>query len=274
MPAAAASVRPDHATLERALAALGCACELETVAETGSTNSDLLARARTRQFSSPLLRVAGHQSAGRGRLGRRWLAAPGDALLFSLALPLTLPPAQVAAVTLACGVALAEACRAAGVPAGIKWPNDLWLAGRKLAGVLCELALDPAGRRSLIVGVGINWRLDAAARAALDAPAAALCDVIDTPDPVQPTREAWIARLTQALLAAVAEFRARGLAPFAARWDALDALHGQSAVVRQGATVLAQGEVCGIDAAGCLLLETGGVRRSFVSGEVSLRAAA
>lgn len=271
MPATTDPLCPDPAALSRALAALGGGCEIETVAETGSTNSDLLARARAQQFARPLLRAAGHQSAGRGRLGRRWLAAPGDALLFSLALPLALPPAQVAAVTLACGVALAEAARAHGVPAVIKWPNDLWLGEAKLAGVLSELAVDPQGRRSLIVGVGLNWRLSTAARAAIDAPAAALCDA---PGAADLGREDWIARFAHALLGAVDAFAKQGLAPFAARWDALDLMHGRAVLIRQGETVLAQGRACGIANDGSLRLETAAGVQHIVSGEVSLREAA
>lgn len=270
MPATLAPACPDAPTLARALAALGAGCDIETVAETGSTNSDLLERARTQQFPRPLLRAAGHQTAGRGRLGRRWLAAPGDALLFSLAVPVNLPPAQIASATPACGVALAETCRAAGVAASIKWPNDLWLDGAKLAGVLSELAIDPQGRRCLIVGVGINWRLDAATRAAIEVPAAALADAGGA---AALSREDWIARLAHALLTALDQFAAQGLAPFAARWASLDVMHDRAVLIRQGETVLAQGIARGIDTDGALLLDTDSGRQRIVSGEASLRAA-
>ena len=144
--------------------------EVEAVQETGSTNTDLLQRVRQAQPPRPLLRAALRQTAGRGRLGRRWFAGAGGALLFSLAVPMQAGGARIAAATLACGVGAAERLRAAGAPVSLKWPNDLMIDGRKLGGVLCELAIDGEGRRTLVVGIGINLRLDAATRGSIGQP--------------------------------------------------------------------------------------------------------
>ena len=101
---------------------------------------------------------ADHQTAGRGRRGRTWDSRPGASLLVSV----ILRPAP-ALVTLAAGVAAAEACEAvAGVRVGLKWPNDLLLDGAKLGGVLCELVGDAA-----VVGLGMNLAWAPAGAAAL-----------------------------------------------------------------------------------------------------------
>jgi BirA family transcriptional regulator, biotin operon repressor / biotin---[acetyl-CoA-carboxylase] ligase len=147
--------------------------DLRWLASTGSTNADVMALARDGEREGVVV-VADHQSAGRGRRDRTWVAPPGGSLLVSVLLR---PPAAVAAaVTMAAGVALVEAVEEdAGVAAGLKWPNDLVAATpageRKLAGILAE-ADWPAGsqvsagyrspapgeRAVVVVGVGVNVR--------------------------------------------------------------------------------------------------------------------
>ncbi|HET9691024.1 MAG TPA: biotin--[acetyl-CoA-carboxylase] ligase [Acidimicrobiales bacterium] len=100
-----------------------------------------------------LVAVADHQSAGRGRLGRTWEAPAGSALLMSVLLrPAHLPPERLHLVTAAVALAAADACAdLAGVAAELKWPNDLLVGDRKLAGVLAEAV---AG--AVVVGIGVN----------------------------------------------------------------------------------------------------------------------
>ena len=147
--------------LRSQLAARRAGLALEVVAETGSTNSDLLERLRTSPFV-PCLRVAERQTEGRGRHGRRWRAEPGASLTFSLALPIARP--DWSGFSLAIGVALADALEPspAAHPIGLKWPNDLWLRdtaerGRKLGGILIETAPSASGRIA-VIGIGLNIR--------------------------------------------------------------------------------------------------------------------
>jgi BirA family biotin operon repressor/biotin-[acetyl-CoA-carboxylase] ligase len=100
--------------------------------------------------------VADHQTIGRGRRGRWWESPPGSGLLFSLVLR---PQASEALemITTALGVATAEAVEeAAGVVAGLKWPNDVTVSGRKLAGILVESRLSGGGIEGAVAGVGVN----------------------------------------------------------------------------------------------------------------------
>lgn len=259
--------------LEAAFAAAGGGpVEVEALLATGSTNADLLAVARAQQPARPRLRATLAQASGRGRLGRRWHAAPGAALLFSLAWPLD-GPGLPAASTLAVGAALADGLAAAGVAVRLKWPNDLLLAGAKLGGILAELARDRAGRATLVVGVGVNLWLDAAMRASIGQPAAALADALPLA-PLAAQRELWIGRLAAAAAAALADCAARGFVPWQARYMQRFAFLGRPVQLFDQGNCVAQGRALGIDGDGRLLLDDAGRVRAFAAGELSLRAAA
>lgn len=257
-------------------AALGAdEARIETVLETGSTNADLLARARAQAPDAPLLRAALSQTAGRGRLGRRWHATPGSALLFSLALPLVERRAPTAA-TLVAGVVLAEALEGALAEADLdlrlKWPNDLLLDGRKLGGVLAELAVDRAGRHTLVIGIGINLWLDAAARGSIGQPAAALAERVPL-ESLAARRELLIGRGAAAVARAVADCAQRGFVPYQSRFmQRFDSIGRPVQVIEQGARV-AEGRALGVDGDGRLLLDASGRVLAFASGEVSVRPA-
>jgi BirA family transcriptional regulator, biotin operon repressor / biotin---[acetyl-CoA-carboxylase] ligase len=123
-----------------------------------STNDYLMGEAR-RGAPEGLVVVADHQEAGRGRLGRRWVAPPGSAMLVSVLLRPALPagaPSRLQLLTAAAVLAAADACSAAGVAPELKWPNDLLVGDRKLAGVLAESETGPGGSPVLVIGVGLN----------------------------------------------------------------------------------------------------------------------
>ncbi|TDC48485.1 biotin--[acetyl-CoA-carboxylase] ligase [Jiangella ureilytica] len=129
---------------------------IHRIATTGSTNADVAAAARDGAAEGYAV-VAQHQSAGRGRLDRRWEAPPGTALAMSFLLrPDDVPVARWPWLPLLAGVAVVEAVRlAAGVDAVLKWPNDVLLDGGKLAGILTERVDTPAGPAA-VVGIGLN----------------------------------------------------------------------------------------------------------------------
>ena len=104
----------------------------------------------------PLLVMAQQQSAGQGQWGRSWQSAPGG-LYLSLLLAVDLPLSQVALVTLWSAWGLAETLNDQGIPVGLKWPNDLVLAGRKLGGIKGESRSVGEGRTQVVIGVGLNW---------------------------------------------------------------------------------------------------------------------
>jgi len=142
---------------------------VDVVASTGSTNADLLARAGAdAQSPEGQVLVAEEQTAGRGRLGRSWVSAPGASLTFSVLLrPATVPAARRGWLTLVAGVAVASAVRTVtsdtgaggAVEAVLKWPNDVLVGERKLAGILAEQSPDGT---AVVVGIGINVATPAA----------------------------------------------------------------------------------------------------------------
>lgn len=246
--------------------------DVEVVASTGSTNDDLLERARQSRPARPIVRAADEQTSGRGRHRRPWKARSRSALLFSVALPLDSLPAALPAVTLACGVALADRLIARGVPITLKWPNDLLLQGRKLAGVLCELAVDGDGHVTLVVGVGVNGWLTDADRAAIDRPAACLAEVIPSPL-LALEREAWIAQLAHSILACVTRYMDEGFVPVRQRYNELMDARGQPVDIVDDGRVVASGRAVEVDTIGRLMLATSGGLRGINVGDVSLRRA-
>jgi BirA family transcriptional regulator, biotin operon repressor / biotin---[acetyl-CoA-carboxylase] ligase len=123
---------------------------------TSSTNDNALLAARSGAPHGSLF-VTDQQTAGRGRRGNAWLAAPGESLLFSLLLRPRLELAQTSALTLAIGLALRDAVGPLlGGAAQLKWPNDLYVDEKKLAGVLVESQLQGEQLKAVVVGVGLN----------------------------------------------------------------------------------------------------------------------
>jgi BirA family biotin operon repressor/biotin-[acetyl-CoA-carboxylase] ligase len=241
----------------------------EAVAVTASTNDDLAARARVRAPRRPLVRAADVQTAGRGRQGRPWHAAAGEALLFSIAVPWSGAPAEAAAVTLAFGVAVARCLEQSGVPVALKWPNDVLLGGRKLAGILTEVVADGAGALTLVVGLGLNLRVDAARRRLIGQPVAELAECLGHELPA--ARESWLVRLALALVRAAGEYRQRGFAGCRAQYERLSAFLGRPVEVRSTGQVQIQGIMRGVDEQGRLLLECEGRILTIMSGDMSLR---
>ncbi len=128
-------------------------------AECGSTNDEAAAWARAGAPHGAVV-IADAQTRGRGRLGRVWHSPPGAALYFSAILRPPLPPMKVPPLTLAAGVAVAETVARFDVAPTLKWPNDVLIEGKKLAGILTESATQGARLEHVIVGIGVNLRVE------------------------------------------------------------------------------------------------------------------
>lgn len=132
--------------------------EIRRFSSIDSTNRYLLDEARA-GAAEGMVALADHQVGGRGRRGRSWVAPPGSSLLVSLLFRPRLAASRLGLLASICGLAAADACLAvAGVRPGLKWPNDLVVADRKLAGVLAEADLEGGAARAVVVGVGLNVR--------------------------------------------------------------------------------------------------------------------
>ncbi len=148
---------------ERILAGLSTAFigrNLVYLPETGSTNDEARRLAEAGAPEGTLV-LAEHQTAGRGRLGRRWEAPAGSSLLLSLIFRPDLAPNQVQRLTMACGLAVTDAVeRQTGLAAGLKWPNDIVVGGAKAGGMLTEVGLRGSRLEYVVVGIGLNVNLD------------------------------------------------------------------------------------------------------------------
>jgi BirA family transcriptional regulator, biotin operon repressor / biotin---[acetyl-CoA-carboxylase] ligase len=234
-----------------------------------STNSALLLRRAAASGQAEVL-LAEHQSAGRGRRARRWLAAPGSSLCFSVGWQFAVMPADFGALSLAVGVALRRAVRAAcGVELQLKWPNDLLFRQRKLAGVLIELRAEGAGAAYVVVGVGLNLALGADLRRNLAGAGAVATDLVET-GALAAHRNELAAVLVSALIDCLADFGERGFAPLRAEWQSADALRDSEVVVSSAAGDL-HGRAAGVDPDGALRLMTDAGIVRVLSGDVSLR---
>jgi len=266
----------DAGRIRAALDARGwqVADRLQVLFETDSTNT-FLYDAPAPPPARPRVVFAELQQAGRGRRGRSWLAPFGSGLTFSVAWTFADTPPGLPALGLAVGVGIAEALRTLGVAeAQVKWPNDLVWRGRKLGGLLLQLRSEAGGPSSVVAGLGLNLALPAGAREALAAPGAQpVADLGEALGRPLPPRNDLGATLAAAMLATFDEFARVGFAPFAARWAALDSLAGARVRIAQVDGDV-EGEACGTDADGALLLRVDGRLQRFHSGDVSLRPAA
>lgn len=239
---------------------------IQVVAETGSTNADLLAQVE--RLQGPALLLAEKQTAGRGRAGRVWHSAPGASLTFSLAWKFNLSIQQLAGLPLTVGVALAQALAGFGVTVQLKWPNDLLMNGKKLGGTLIETAVHRSGAATgawAVIGIGLNVAMPDDLAAQIDSPATA------APELAQLDRNLLMAALVSSLAEALLLFEQQGFNAFMQRWNALHAYAGQLVVIQDRARILNEGIAVGVDAAGCLLLDTAVGQVAIMAGDVSLR---
>ncbi len=255
--------RAQARTLQRNLQAGGHDCAVEWVESTASTNSDLLRQLRDGQELAQCL-VARHQSAGRGRRARPWIdeAAqdPGQALLCSLAWPLP-RDCDLSGLSLMVGVCVVHALQTVGLQgAGLKWPNDVLLRQRKLAGVLVEVCERPQARW-IVAGIGLNLRSPAALPEAIGLHEAG----------VEVDRWQVLSALLPRLCFALREFAATGFATWAQEWNRLHAWGQRPVQVLADAAAVVQGIAQGVDERGYLWLHTAEGSRRVGSGDVSLR---
>ena len=210
--------------------------------------------------------LAEFQSAGRGRRGRQWISPFGSNIYISLRWRFDEGMAALSGLSLAAAVAVLHALRDVGIDdAGVKWPNDIYWQGRKLAGILLEVAGESAGPCHVVIGLGVNVSMPATAAEHIDQP---WVDIRSIHEGVSRNRLAG--RLLHHMLLGVAEFQQWGLAPFVDEWCRADILSGQALRL-----LLPNEERCGvgrgIDPQGALLLEVDGALQRYTYGEVSLR---
>lgn len=241
----------------------GVVCYADTLESTNDTARELALDGT----AEGTVVVAERQTRGRGRLGRSWVSPPHRNLYLSVVMRPSIPPGQTPQLALVVGLAAAEAVRQWAPAAAIKWPNDVVVDGRKLAGILAEMELIGADVHFVIAGIGIN--LNAVAD---DFPpelrdrAVGLCTVAGHPVDRVAVAVALLARLE----ARYDEYLAHGFAQLRPAWERLSCLSGQRVCVTEGAQQI-EGTMAGLTEDGALrLVDSGGRETLVLAGDVTV----
>lgn len=231
-----------------------------------STNQYLLDRLA--ELTSGDACIAEYQQAGRGRRGRQWVSPFGANLYLSMFWRLEQGPAAAMGLSLVIGIVMAEVLQRLGADkVRVKWPNDLYLNDRKLAGILVELTGKTGDAAQLVLGAGINMAMRDSNASQIDQRWINLQEAGISID-----RNELAAKLLNELRSSLRQFEIDGLVPFILRWRQLDNFIDRPVKLLIGEQQIF-GIARGIDQQGALLLEQEGVIKPFIGGEISLRSA-
>lgn len=232
-----------------------------------STNRFLAEQAVASNLNSGSVCLAEHQTAGKGRRGREWVSPFGSNIYLSLLWRFPQGFANTAGLSLAIGVAAIRALRAFNLPqVGLKWPNDIYSHGKKLGGILIEVAGEADGPCHAVIGLGLNVYLPEQQAASIDQ---AWTDLSRLAGTKTVGRNLLVATLLNHFTGLLHQFESDGLSGVIDEWRSYDCLQGNNARLFIGGRCI-EGSVQGIDSNGLLLLkQTDGTIKAFASGEVS-----
>lgn len=257
------------AAIEAELGTAGRRLLSELVIEraTDSTNQRLLDCLNERSIHG-LAWLAEYQSAGRGRRGGSWLAPPGSGLCLSLGWRFDAPPSTMSALSLVIGIAVVRALNRLGARGvALKWPNDVYHADRKLAGILIEMRSEFGGPCTVAIGIGINTALSKDAHARINEIATDVASACGR----TPSRNQTAAFVIDEIFSILETFGHSGFAPFHAEWRERDLLDGRTLKLETPERTIA-GIGRGVGPDGTLLIESDGRTQAYLSGHIILGA--
>ncbi|EDM66533.1 putative BirA bifunctional protein [Moritella sp. PE36] len=247
--------------------AAGSGVTVESHQVLGSTNQHLLDKAALLQKGHSCF--AEYQTAGRGRRGKKWVSPYGSHLYTSTYWSLDAGIQAASGLSLVIGIAVARTLTDLGIAnTQLKWPNDVYVDGQKIAGVLVEIIATAGGECHLVIGLGLNVNMPLQAGLEIDQ---AWTD-INQQLPHAIDRNALASRYLTHLIKVLTDFESFGFGHFVEEWNCCDAFRDSPVVLTIGNNKK-YGIAKGIDHSGALLLEIDGVISPFVGGEVSLRRA-
>lgn len=257
----------DASEIGRHLGQTGAAFDVRVVDSIDSTNRLLMTEALAGAGDGCVI-AAEHQQAGRGRRGRSWQATPGGGLMFSVLWRFDGGLQAIAGLSLAVGLAVARAVnRHSPHVAQLKWPNDLLIGYRKLAGILIEIQGDMHGMAFAVAGVGLNVRIRGGQRDCIDQAVVDLEEI-----GVHVSRNRLLADCLDEMHAVMAVFRREGFAALRADWEALDAYADRPVQLQFPDGRSERGTAAGVDETGALRLRgANGLFHLHNGGEISLR---
>ena len=229
-----------------------------------STNAQAL-REISSGLPAPFIILSEQQSAGRGRRGRKWVSPFAENIYYSLVLRMDGGMRQLEGLSLVVGLAVLGALRVFGdFEAGLKWPNDILVGNKKIAGILLELVGDPADVCHVVIGIGVNVNMIVASgvdQAWTSVRLETGCAI---------NRNALIVALGRSLEMYLGRHEALGFAPIRAEWERNHLWQGREVSLMAGAHQV-DGTVLGIDQQGAIRLNVAGQEKTFSGGELSLR---
>ena len=229
-----------------------------------STNAEAL-RAIDNGAAAPFVVTAERQTAGRGRRGRKWVSPFAENIYYSLVLRMDGGMRQLEGLSLVVGLAVLSALRGAGIPdAGLKWPNDVLVGNKKIAGILLELVGDPADVCHVVLGIGINVNM----RVASEVDQAWTSVFLESGRSVN--RNLLISTLNDSLLVYLKRHAAEGFSAIQAEWEQNHLWQGREVSLIAGVHQV-DGTVIGIDQQGALRMSVNGEEKDYSGGELSLR---
>lgn len=240
---------------------------VRTITESTNTDAQQWVAEKGGQWPENFCAVtAEQQTAGRGRRGRQWLSPYGANLYLSCAAELPVGAAALEQLSLQVGIVLAQVLDKAGLPdVKVKWPNDIYVQGKKLAGILIEVNGDLQSQCNLVIGTGVNFTLASLHADEVLQPFAAVDQYADV------SREAVAIELISGIYRLLDDIVQGGGDNLMDRWQDFDYLAGEKVDLHLGAQVIS-GKALGIDPNGNLRIEQeDGAVRSFAGGEVSVR---
>jgi len=253
----------DEEGLELEFEQLGWA--LRVLENTDSTNAEAL-RLLSSGSPPPFVVLAETQTSGRGRRGREWVSPPAQNLYYTLALTITGGPQRLSGLSLVVGLAVMHVLRQLGVErAGVKWPNDIYVDGKKIAGILLELTGDPADVCHVVIGVGINVNMIADA---VEIGQAWTSMRVESGNLVDRNELARV--LSRSLQHYLNRHTDEGFSGLRAEWESNNIWRGQRCCLSTGSRHI-KGLVLGVDEQGALRLMVDGQESRFSGGELSLR---
>lgn len=234
--------------------------------ELASTNAFLLQHVH--ELTSGDICIAEYQSAGRGRRGRSWVSPYGCHLYCSMYWKLEQGMSQASGLSLVVACSLVKVLQSFGIQdLGVKWPNDIYLNNKKLAGVLIEMSGQADSECHLVVGIGINISMSQSQGDKIDQ---AWSDL--AANPACPSKTELAIALQKQLHHDFSTFEQLGLTAFLPRWQAVDVFFNKQVKLLMGDNQV-EGICKGVDESGAILLETDKGIKAFVGGEISLRSA-
>ena len=236
--------------------------EIYTHRALDSTNSEAVRILESGKTGIQLI-VANLQTKGRGRRGRSWVSPEGGGLYMSLLHPVSGDIGEVQALSLVSALSVHQSLTQKKVSAlKVKWPNDLLVGKKKLAGILLELHTFE-GSTYIVFGIGVNYSFDEIQKANIDRPVTDLRGLLDD----LPMREELVANICSDLLKNIERFSAKGFEPFQSSWNHYDHYFGSDIVIENGRFRYI-GKSLGVDQKGVLVLETTEGERLISAGEI------